>query len=570
MITGGGDQRRQRRLQVDRRRQDLAAPRTRRRRSRSRRSSSIRNDPNLVLLAAQGNVHAKTRRRAACIAAPTADATWTQTLYVDDSTGAQKIALGVRSCRASCFATTVRHYNAARRRPRRMAAAAAAEARRNGPTGTYSSSRPTKAQTWKEITGGRAARGLTGRTSIAVAMNTNAQRDVPHRQLRPLPLRRRRRDVAPDGRRRSANSQRTGRLQLRRLRRPAESRHRLHDQHVELQVAPTAATRSPASRARRAATIRSRCGSIRPTASACSSASTRARSSRSTAAARGARGTTSRPSRSTTSRSTTRFRTGSTRTQQDAGADRARAAAATSARSRRSTGIRSRAASAARSSPIRSIRRSSTPAAYGGIVKITYPSEQWINVSPNVGRRRVSCAQSATSRFAVRADGTSTSCSPDSSTLMVDDRRRRALEEAEPRPAAPTGAAAARRAAGGAAAGSAVRPAARSNRSRASTVGRASIWVGTNNGLIKVTRDHGETWDDVDASPTFPTRTRADVSASTRRTSTRPTAYVALDYHTTRRLHAVLLSHARLRQDRGRKIVERPARPISRAAASRA
>src|ERR1043166_9515918 len=59
-------------------------------------------------------------------------------------------------------------------------------------------------------------------------------------------------------------------------------------------------------------TIRRRCGSIPPTASASSSGTIRARSCRSTAGTPGARGTTNRPSRSTTSPPTIRSRTGST------------------------------------------------------------------------------------------------------------------------------------------------------------------------------------------------------------------------------------------------------------------
>ena len=40
-------------------------------------------------------------------------------------------------------------------------------------------------------------------------------------------------------------------------------------------------------------------------------------------------------------------------------------------------------------------------------------------------------------------------------------------------------------------------PAARSNRSRRRALSPGIIWVGTNNGLIKLTRNHGTTWDDV-------------------------------------------------------------------------
>ena len=195
-----------------------------------------------------------------------------------------------------------------------------------------------------------------------------------------LPLRRRRRDLAPDGRRRSENSKRPGRLQLRRLRRSAESRHRLHAQHGELQVAR---------RRQHVHRLQGRAGRRRPAADVdrpdqrpahAASATIRARSSRSTAAARGARGTTSRPTRSTTSRSTTRFRTGSTARSRTP-APSARASAATSARSRRSTGIRSSGWEWGTIVPD-PLDPNTVYASGSGILKISYPSEQWINVSP--------------------------------------------------------------------------------------------------------------------------------------------------------------------------------------------
>src|SRR5256885_16428367 len=47
-----------------------------------------------------------------------------------------------------------------------------------------------------------------------------------------------------------------------------------------------------------------------------------------------------------------------------------------------------------------------------------------------------------------------------------------------------------------------------------STVKRGVIWVGTGNGLIKVTTDEGKTWADV-TIPGLPNPTRADVRRST-------------------------------------------------------
>src|SRR5216117_4445374 len=44
-----------------------------------------------------------------------------------------------------------------------------------------------------------------------------------------------------------------------------------------------------------------------------------------------------------------------------------------------------------------------------------------------------------------------------------------------------------------------------------STVRRGVIWVGTNNGLIKLTRDEGKTWEDV-SIPNLPEPTRAFIA----------------------------------------------------------
>src|SRR5207249_4972197 len=107
-------------------------------------------DPNLVLIAAQGDVHKKSETRGA-FRSTDGGKTWTKTLYVDDSTGLQKLA--------------------------------------------WASDHP----------------------EIMLATSV-------------------RRHLAPDGRRRQAHRQRSGRLQLRRLRRSQEPRRRLHRQHGDVQV----------------------------------------------------------------------------------------------------------------------------------------------------------------------------------------------------------------------------------------------------------------------------------------------------------------------------------------------
>ena len=85
--------------------------------SRSRRFSSIRKIPNIVLVAAQGNIHKHERQRGV-FRSTDGGKTWTKTLYVDSITGMQKIAWAFDHPKVM-LATTVRHYNARIRRSRR-------------------------------------------------------------------------------------------------------------------------------------------------------------------------------------------------------------------------------------------------------------------------------------------------------------------------------------------------------------------------------------------------------------------------------------------------------------------
>ena len=63
-----------------------------------------------------------------------------------------------------------------------------------------------------------------------------------------------------------------------------------------------------------------------------------------------------------------------------------------------------------------------------------------------------------------------------------------------------------------------------------SSVNANVIWVGTNNGLIKLTKDHGKTWEDV-TIPGLENPRRADMSAIDASHQELGTAYVAIDYH---------------------------------------
>ena len=138
-------------------------------------------DPNLVLIAAQGDVHIKSEMRGV-FRSTDGGKTWTKTLYVNDSTGLQKLAWATDHPEF-VLATTVRHYTAPPPPPSPTAAPAAAVggggggggAGGSGPTNTALYKSTDEGLTWHEITGGGLPR-LFGRTSVAVAMNTNAQR----------------------------------------------------------------------------------------------------------------------------------------------------------------------------------------------------------------------------------------------------------------------------------------------------------------------------------------------------------------------------------------------------------
>jgi photosystem II stability/assembly factor-like uncharacterized protein len=137
-------------------------------------------DANVVLVAAQGDVRHKSQDRGV-FRSTNGGTSWTRTLFVDDSTGIQKLAIAFDRPDI-VFATTVRHYAPPPPMPPVVpptglggGGGPAGPPRPQGPTGTSIYKSVDGGVTWKEFTGSRLPR-INGRTSIAVANGTNAQR----------------------------------------------------------------------------------------------------------------------------------------------------------------------------------------------------------------------------------------------------------------------------------------------------------------------------------------------------------------------------------------------------------
>src|SRR5205814_1313230 len=389
-------------------------------------------DPNLVLIAAEGDVHKKSETRGA-FRSTDGGKTWTKTLYVDDSTGLQKLAWASDHPEIM-LATSVRHYVVPVTGPARVPAAGGGGGTQTGPTQTKLFKSTDKGLTWHEISGGGLPR-LAGRTSVAVAMNTNGQRML---------------------------------LGL--------------DQGAVVTLDGGATWSSWYNQS------------------------------------------TDQIYHITVDNSYPYWVYGS---QQDAGAIRTR--------SRGNLG----AVTPLDWNPVSGWEWGTTIpdplnpdivyASGSGILKITYPSEQWINVSPNVdpslyGRLTISqpLAFAPWNQHALitgfqfvmaTTDGAMhwTKLSPDLGypkgvTPPPDSLRGRG----EP----------------GTAIGGAIQSLA------LSTVRRGVIWAGTSNGLIKLTKDEGKTWDDV-SIPDLPVPGRGDILAIDASHFDPATAYVAVDFHVT-------------------------------------
>ncbi len=124
-------------------------------------------DPNLVLVAAQGDLHHKSADRGV-YRSTDGGRTWTKTLFVDETVGAQKLA-SAYDMPSVIFATTDRHYYEPGAPPFYRGSPDTAN------SGTTLWKSTDEGVTWHRLTGGGLP-GLYGRTSLAVAQRTNAQR----------------------------------------------------------------------------------------------------------------------------------------------------------------------------------------------------------------------------------------------------------------------------------------------------------------------------------------------------------------------------------------------------------
>ncbi|HEX4632689.1 MAG TPA: hypothetical protein VH163_02590 [Gemmatimonadales bacterium] len=125
-------------------------------------------DPNLVLVAAQGNRYTKSDQRGV-FRSTDGGKTWNKTLYAADSVGVERLAWANDAPSTVLAATDLHYVNV------NGSGGGGGRGGANGPTATMLFKSTDQGLTWHEVTGGGLPR-LFGRVSIAVAQHTNAQR----------------------------------------------------------------------------------------------------------------------------------------------------------------------------------------------------------------------------------------------------------------------------------------------------------------------------------------------------------------------------------------------------------
>ncbi|HEY8062858.1 MAG TPA: sialidase family protein, partial [Gemmatimonadales bacterium] len=170
-----------------------------------------------------------------------------------------------------------------------------------------------------------------------------------------------------------------------------------------------------------------------------------------------------------------------------------------------------------------------------GLVKITYPSGQWINISPNldtslalrkVGNQPIQW--SATNPRELLVGFNHLMATTDGGMHW----KKLSPDLGYPKGVTPPARTVAAGRGGRGAGGGAGAPVGGSIESiSSSSLAPGMIWVGTNNGLVKLTRNHGVTWEDVTV-PDLPNPTRADISTVEASRHNPGEAYLAIDYHT--------------------------------------
>jgi len=124
-------------------------------------------DPNLVLAAAQGNRYAKNDQRGV-FRSTDGGKTWNKTLYVADSVGVERLAWANDAPNTVLAATDLHYVNV-------NGGFGGGRGGATGPTATMLFKSTDQGLTWHEVTGGGLPR-LFGRVSVAVAQHTNGQR----------------------------------------------------------------------------------------------------------------------------------------------------------------------------------------------------------------------------------------------------------------------------------------------------------------------------------------------------------------------------------------------------------